>query len=125
VPGSGMTYTHDANYLGSDSFSYTISDGHGGSDTAVVNVTVASVNDNPDAQDDAATVNEDSLNNSIDVLANDSFAPDVGETLSVIAVSDPPHGTAAFTASGVTYTPDANYFGSDSFRNATSSGQGG
>ncbi|MEJ2746306.1 MAG: Ig-like domain-containing protein [Anaerolineae bacterium] len=39
--GSGtLTYTPAAAYIGSDSFSYTIEDGNGASDTAVVNITV-------------------------------------------------------------------------------------
>src|SRR5262249_35779226 len=49
-----VTYTPAANFHGSDAFSYTISDGHGGSATADVAVTVASVNDAPVAQDDSA-----------------------------------------------------------------------
>ena len=58
--GTGVTYTPDANFFGTDSFTYTISDGNGGTDTATVNVTVTTVNDAPDAVDDAATVAEDS-----------------------------------------------------------------
>ena len=41
------TYTPDANYAGPDSFEYSISDGHGGTDTATVTVTVTPVNDPP------------------------------------------------------------------------------
>ena len=42
-----LTYTPTANFNGTDSFTYTISDGNGGSDTATVNVTVDPVNDDP------------------------------------------------------------------------------
>jgi len=42
-----VSYIPIPNYHGSDSFTYSISDGNGGSDTATVSVTVASVNDNP------------------------------------------------------------------------------
>ena len=38
--GGDVTYTPDAGFTGTDSFSYTISDGHGGTDTATVTVTV-------------------------------------------------------------------------------------
>lgn len=38
--GTSVSYTPAAHFAGSDSFTYTISDGHGGSDTATVNVTV-------------------------------------------------------------------------------------
>ncbi len=40
-----VTYTPNADFFGTDSFTYTISDGNGGSDTATVNVTVTDVND--------------------------------------------------------------------------------
>src|SRR5437870_1048692 len=54
-----------------------------------------------------------------DVLANDTDADNLSGPanagLTVKSVTQPAHGTAAFTATGVTYTPDANYYGSDSF----------
>ncbi|UCF12696.1 MAG: tandem-95 repeat protein, partial [Thermoplasmatales archaeon] len=106
-------YTPDANYTGPDQFSYTISDGNGGTDTATVTVTVGGVNDPPTANDDTATVLEDSVNNQIDVLANDND-PD-GDTLSITGVTVPLHGTATYTASFVFYTPDPDYNGPDSF----------
>lgn len=49
----------------------------------------------------------------INVLANDSD-PD-GDALSVNAVSQPTRGTAAITGQSVTYTPDDNFTGVDSF----------
>jgi hypothetical protein len=124
TPGN-VSYTPNANFFGSDSFTYTISDGNGGSDTATVNVTVTPVNDNPDAIDDAATVAEDSGATVIDVLANDSIAPDVGETLSVTAVTQGANGSVTFTPGNVSYTPNANFFGSDSFTYTISDGNGG
>ena len=54
-----------------DSFSYTVADGNGGTDTATVTVTVNGVNDDPVAGDDDATTDEDSSELIIDVLDND------------------------------------------------------
>ena len=52
-----FTYTTpDANYNGSDSFTYTLDDGAGGTDTATVTVTVTEVNDAPTANADSPTV---------------------------------------------------------------------
>ena len=54
-----FTYTPAANYCGPDSFTYTLGDGHGGSDTATVSITVVCVNDPPDAVADSYTTNQD------------------------------------------------------------------
>jgi VCBS repeat-containing protein len=47
-----FTYTPDPDYNGTDSFSYAVADGRGGSDTATVTLTINPVNDVPVAQDD-------------------------------------------------------------------------
>jgi large repetitive protein len=119
---TGVTYTPAANFNGSDSFTYTISDGNGGSATGTVAITVNSVNDLPTASNDSATTNEDTPV-TVAVLANDTDID--GDPLAVTAVTQPAHGTATFTASGVTYTPAANFNGSDSFTYSISDGNGG
>ncbi len=123
--GGVVSYTPDANFFGTDTFTYTISDGNGGTDTATVTVTVDPANDNPDAVNDAVTVGEDSGATVIAVLGNDSFAPDVGETLSVTAVTQPANGTVTLVGGVVSYTPDANFFGTDTFTYTISDGNGG
>jgi len=118
---TNVSYTPNVNFFGTDSFTYTISDGNGGSDTATVHVTVANVNDNPDAVDDSATVNEDTAGNAVSVLANDSDADNLSGAanagLMVIAKSNGSHGTVIITGggTGLSYAPAANYYGSDSF----------
>lgn len=49
-------------------------------------------NQAPDAQDDTATVAEDSGATTIDVLANDSIAPDTDETLTIVEVTQGTNG---------------------------------
>jgi hypothetical protein len=123
--GTGVSYTPAANFFGTDSFTYTVSDGNGGTDTATVNVTVTNVEDAPDAVNDATTIAEDSGANAIDVRANDSDVD--GDTLTVIAVTQGTHGSVAITGggTGVSYTPAANFFGTDSFTYTVSDGNGG
>lgn len=77
----------------------------------------------PVAQDDNATVGENSTANAIAVLVNDSD-PD-GDTLTVTSVTPPTHGSAASSGSGVTYTPAPDYLGPDSFTYSISDGHGG
>ncbi len=120
--GSGVLYTPDANYNGSDSFSYTASDGKGGTDSATVTVTVTPVNDAPVAVDDSASTSEDTAVQ-IAVLANDTDVD--GDTLSVASVTDPANGTAVKSGSGVQYTPDAGFVGTDGFSYTVSDGSGG
>jgi hypothetical protein len=77
----------------------------------------------PDAVNDAATT---AMNTpvTIAVLANDTD-PD-GDALAITAVGDSPHGAAGANANGtVTYTPDAGFFGADSFTYTVSDGRGG
>lgn len=66
----------------------------------------------PVAVNDSATVTP-GVALVIAVLANDSD-PD-GHAISITALTDPPHGTAAVSAGGVTYAPDAGFQGLDSF----------
>jgi hypothetical protein len=122
---TNVTYTPDADHFGSDSFNYTINDGNGGTDSATVNVTVNNLNDDPDAVNDTATVIKDSGANTIDVLANDSYLPDPPETLTITGVTQGTHGTVANNGTNVSYTPDADYLGSDSFSYTISDGNGG
>jgi hypothetical protein len=82
-----VTYTPNANAFGSDSFTYTLSDSRGGTATATANITINEVNDNPTANPDNTLEAGDGETTFMDVLANDSFAPDVGETLTVTSAT--------------------------------------
>jgi hypothetical protein len=92
---------------------------------ATADITVTPVNDDPTANDDTPTVLEDSSNTTINVKANDTFAPDTGEVLTVTAVGSAANGTTSLVSGSVRYTPDPNYFGADSFSYTVSDGNGG
>ena len=118
-----ITYLPAANYNGLDGFSYTISDGHGGSASASVAIIVSPVNDAPVAVDDLATTAEDTPV-VIQVLANDLDID--GDALVIAAITLPGHGSAVLSSNGtITYTPAANFNGSDSFSYTVSDGHGG
>jgi uncharacterized protein (TIGR03382 family) len=125
LAGGVVRFTPAANFSGTTTFTYTVSDGNGGTATATVTVTVTAVNDAPDAVNDAFTVAENSAATSLDVLANDTAAPDSGETLTVTAVTQPANGTVTFTAGAVTFTPPAGFNGTTTFTYTISDGNGG
>ena len=120
--GSNVTYTPNPDFNGTDSFTYTISDGNGGTDTATVNVTISPANDPPDAVDDSATTPEDTPV-IIDVLANDTDID--GDTLAVDSVTKGASGSVTNNGSDVTYTPNPDFNGTDSFTYTISDGNGG
>ncbi|MDH5723673.1 MAG: tandem-95 repeat protein [Alphaproteobacteria bacterium] len=120
---STITYIPDADFNGSETLTYAISDGNGGTDTAVINVIVSPVNDNPVAADDSAVTNEDTAV-TITVLSNDSDID--GDVLSVASVSGAVNGTAIVNADNtITYTPNADFNGSETLTYVVSDGNGG
>lgn len=115
----------DANGTGIASISFQVRDdggtANGGDDdddsanTITVNITPA-----PDAVSDSLTTSEDNPV-SLNVLANDTF----GSGASVSAVTQGTHGTVSFLANGsVTYTPAADFNGTDSFSYSVTSAAG-
>src|SRR5262249_27097520 len=117
-----LRYTPAANFNGSDSFTFTISDGHRGGATGHVTVTVVAVNDNPVAVNDSASTNEDTPVD-IDVVANDSDVD--GDTLSLFSVGTAAHGSVTIGSGKARYSPAANYNGGDGFTYVVSDGHGG
>jgi VCBS repeat-containing protein len=116
-PNGSFTYTPAANYNGTDSFTYKAVDGDGAYGVAVATITITPVNDPPTVVNDTATVPEDGGAVPIDVLNNDSDAPDTGETLTITSVTQPANGTVTIINNGtkVSYKPNSLFFGSDSF----------
>ncbi len=122
-PGGSLRYIPDADYNGSDSFDYTVSDGNGSNDTATVEVTVNPINDAPGAVDDPVTTDEDILVD-IHVLSNDGDVE--GHTLTIANFSQGQHGTVVTNTDGsLRYTPAPDYNGSDDFTYTTDDGNGG
>ncbi|HEX2937061.1 MAG TPA: Ig-like domain-containing protein, partial [Bacteroidales bacterium] len=107
-----ITYTPFADYYGKDSLVYQVCDVDGDCSSAKVVITVNNVDDQPVAVNDNITVNEDT-NVSTDVAANDAGLGDGG--LVVTVTSGPLHGTVIINGTTVTYTPSADYYGTDSY----------
>jgi len=118
-------YTPAANYCGPDSFSYRAADGAAQSAATLVSIVVSCINDSPVAGNDAATTSPDTPVN-IPVLANDAAGPasESGQSLAIVAIGAPGHGTAVLSDNGtpgdpsddvIVYTPATGYSGPDSF----------
>ena len=118
-----LNYQPNADFYGIDTFTYTVSDGNGGFDTATVTITVNSVNDDPVADDDAASTNEDT-DVDIDVLVGDSDPE--GDALSIDSFTQPANGTVTDNGDGtLNYQPNADFNGIDTFTYTISDGNGG
>lgn len=105
-----FVYTPNANWCGTDSFTYIVTDAAGITATANVTITVNCTLDPLVANDQFTTNEDESL--SADVSDNDFDT----ETFTYIVTSDVSHGTLIMNADGTfTYTPNPDYNGFDEF----------
>ena len=114
-------YTPAADYVGADSFVVQVDDGHGGTTTATVNVTVTAVNDNPTASAPAVTTAEDTA-----VSGQVTLSDVDGDSLTATLQTAPAHGSVTVDPQGgFRYQPSPDYSGPDSFAVLVEDGQGG
>ncbi|EHZ2783161.1 tandem-95 repeat protein [Vibrio parahaemolyticus] len=112
------TISPTADWNGSETLTFTATDPSGESISQTVNFTVAPV---ADIVADKATVVEDTPT-IIKVLGNDTFEDD-GKVVSLDTNNGPANGTVSVNPDGsVTYTPDDNYVGKDTFTYIVTSG---
>ena len=127
ITSGAVTYTPNSNFFGSDTFTYTVADDDGGvSNVATVTVNVSDDNDLPVAVDDAVSTPEDSAV-VVQVLTNDSDVDGTLQPGSVTIVTAVTNGstTIDITSGAVTYTPNSNFFGSDTFTYTVADDDGG
>ncbi|MEZ4867013.1 MAG: Ig-like domain-containing protein [Caldilineaceae bacterium] len=111
-----LTYTPNAGFIGSDSFTFVVNDGLAGSNVAVINIAVDSVNSPPLATDDGVTTSIETPVR-IDVAANDSDVDGNLDPATVTPLTTPAQGALVNHDDGsFTYTPAPNYVGDDSFQ---------
>ena len=115
ISGSIVTYTASSDFEGTDTFTYKVNDGEYDSNTATVSITV-DAEDAPTTNDISASTNED-----IAVTITLDGADEDGDSLTYSIVSSVSNGTLLGVNSGVvngnqvTFTPTANWNGTDTF----------
>jgi hypothetical protein len=105
-----VTYTPDADYNGDDSFTFLANDGTTDSNVATVSIAVRSVNDPPVAYSQSVSTDED-ISLAVTLTASD---PE-GSPLIYSVLSGPLYGRLSGTRPNLTYRPEADYNGNDSF----------
>ncbi|MEL7038730.1 MAG: PQQ-dependent sugar dehydrogenase [Cyanobacteria bacterium J06592_8] len=113
----GLLYTPATNFVGTETFTYTVSDGNGGVNAATVTINVNNLNDDPVAVNDTFSIALNSSNNALNVLANDTDA-DVSDTFTITNVSAGSNGgTISINGSndGLIYAPAPDFIGSETF----------
>jgi len=112
-----LSYTPDADFYGSDSFKVKVNDGLANSNLATITINVININDAPGATDDSYETLQDVVLDvpAPGVLANDVDA-DPTDAIFVDVKDEPMHGTLVLNQDGsFTYTPDAGFYGTDTF----------
>ena len=119
-----IIYTPDAQFSGNDTFTYTITDDHEGFGTAVVAVDVLPVNDPPVAVADKIDAIEDTPKTFTtgELLANDTDVDH--DVIQFVSFTAPGHGVLTRVGNTLTYTPDHNFSGTDTFNYTISDNDG-
>ncbi len=108
-----IRYTPNTDFVGKDSFSYTISDENGVTSSAAVILTVTITNEAPTVVDDTATT-EENAPVTIAVLENDNDPEN--KPLIISNTTTPANGILVVNTNGtITYTPNTGFFGEDQF----------
>ena len=110
-----VTYTPNTGFHGTDSFTFTVNNGTSTSPAATVTLDVAA--GVPTANPQSVTLNENA-SAALTLTGSDPDVPALPLTYAIVTGKGPAKGTISnFNAAtgGLTYTPNPNYFGSDSF----------
>ena len=118
LTGNSIIYNSLSDHWNSDTFTYKINDGTADSPTYTVNITITPINDAPTTSSisRATLFNNDTTIN----LVGSDF--DFSDDLTFSIESNPKHGIATLNGNTVTYSPNTNYVGVDSFTYKTSDG---
>jgi hypothetical protein len=117
VIGGKLRYLSATDYYGSDSFTYKSNDGTDDSNSSTVTVSVNPVNDAPVCSTVSITTNKNTLG-----TATPNCSDIENDPLTYQIASQPANGSALVLGSQLIYTPEANFYGVDSFTYTASDG---
>jgi VCBS repeat-containing protein len=118
-----FNYSPNANFNGTDTFTYIANDGMNDSNVAMVTLVVTVLNDVPVAQNDNYETTADSLLSVVAPGVLDNDLDPEGDPLAAILVTAPLFGSVTLNADGsFEYIPPANFSGTDSFSYKTTDG---
>jgi hypothetical protein len=110
----GIAYLPDANFFGTDSFAFTVTDARGAATTHAVTVTVTAQPDAPFATADTGSTFAGQPV-ALAVLGNDGDADGTPVALNSFDAVTAQGGSVALVGGVLTYTPAAGFIGTDSF----------
>ena len=105
---TSISYTPPQDFIGDDSFTYTIRDASGLTSTATISITVDALNDNPVAPSVSETVGD---NTTLTIDLDDYISDTDSSNLSVTQISTPTYGRVYLFGNTLTYEPFANIGG--------------
>ncbi|MEZ6114529.1 MAG: Ig-like domain-containing protein, partial [Pirellulaceae bacterium] len=108
-----VRYQPNANFFGTDTFTYVLANELGDLSTGTVNVTVQGLNDAPTTSPDTVSVSENStatITGSV-VTSNDSPGPNEGSQTLTVTNATTATGTVSVSNGNIIYTPPANFNG--------------
>ena len=110
VSGNTVRFEPNVDYFGSAGFTYTLSDGNGGTDTATVELFIEPVNDAPRSGSDKKQVRlTQSATFTVEELLSNDYDPE-GDAITFLGVHSPDGGELSYDGqegSVITFTPDA------------------
>ncbi|BDX07569.1 Ig-like domain-containing protein [Planctobacterium marinum] len=122
ISDTSIRFTPSANFFGTANVSYIVSDGSGDTDNANITITVNSVNDAPDANNDSVSTNEDTAV-VISPLDNDTDVENDSLTLTINSTSN---GSSEFNSdTSITFIPETDFNGTAAISYSISDGNGG
>ena len=125
--GTNIVYIPPPGFVGPDTFTYTVSDGQGGTTTGTVTVNVMRPNTPPVAVNDALATDANTPLSilGLSLLANDTDADRDPLTIQTVVTNSVRGGVVRFDGTNVVYTPPAGFVGTDGFSYTISDGHGG